>query len=104
EAVAAAQARFGKAQVAAAIEELLSDTATLLAARGVTRFICAGGETSGAIVEALAPAALQVGPEIDPGVPALFDPESACALTLKSGNFGAADFFAKAARALEGRG
>ncbi|MEL6775297.1 MAG: 3-oxo-tetronate kinase, partial [Pseudomonadota bacterium] len=43
EAVAAAQARFGKARVAAAIEELLSDTATLLAARGVTRFICAGG-------------------------------------------------------------
>ncbi|MEM6423482.1 MAG: nucleotide-binding domain containing protein, partial [Pseudomonadota bacterium] len=86
------------------IEALLGDTARLLAERGVTRFICAGGETSGAIVEALAPEALQVGPEIDPGVPALLDPARASALTLKSGNFGARDFFAKAARVLEGRG
>jgi uncharacterized protein YgbK (DUF1537 family) len=45
--------------------------------------------------------ALQIGPEIDPGVPwtwALGDRQFAVAL--KSGNFGSPDFFLKAFRSL----
>jgi uncharacterized protein YgbK (DUF1537 family) len=65
---------------------------------GVTRFIIAGGETSGAVVTALKAPALYIGPEIDPGVPwtrSLGDPQPV-ALALKSGNFGTPDFFLKA--------
>jgi uncharacterized protein YgbK (DUF1537 family) len=59
--------------------------------------ITAGGETSSAIVSGLALNALSIGPEIDPGVPALVhEGEPTLALALKSGNFGAPDFFAKA--------
>jgi uncharacterized protein YgbK (DUF1537 family) len=40
---------------------------------------------------------MQVGPEIDPGVPVLVaDRNGPLGLALKSGNFGAPDFFAKA--------
>jgi uncharacterized protein YgbK (DUF1537 family) len=46
--------------------------------------------------------ALTIGPEIDPGVPILVDPERPLALALKSGNFGGVDFFRKALGALAG--
>ncbi len=100
--VKAAQARFGREAVAAAIEELFAETARLLVAGGVTRLITAGGETSGAVVEGLGVEALEIGPEIDPGVPALKVVGRPLTLALKSGNFGAPDFFDKAARVLEG--
>ena len=61
------------------------------------RFLVAGGETSGAVVGALGVSALEIGPEIDPGVPwtrSLGAPD--VALALKSGNFGAPDFFLRA--------
>ena len=57
----------------------------------------AGGETAGAVVGALGVKALKIGPPIDPGVP--WTPASASRsslLALKSGNFGAPDFFIKA--------
>jgi uncharacterized protein YgbK (DUF1537 family) len=44
---------------------------------------------------------MQIGPEIDPGVPAM-RANNSLVFTLKSGNFGAPDFFAKAAKVLEG--
>ncbi len=100
--VKAAQARFGREAVAAAIEGLFAETARLLVAGGVTRLITAGGETSGAVVEGLGVEALEIGPEIDPGVPALKVVGRPLTLALKSGNFGAPDFFDKAARVLEG--
>jgi 3-dehydrotetronate 4-kinase len=56
-------------------------------------------------VQALGVEALAIGPQIDPGVPwttALGDPE--LALALKSGNFGADDFFEKALRMLDAPG
>jgi len=64
--------------------------------RGVARLVVAGGETSGAVVQALGVEALAIGPEIDPGVPwtTSIGPRP-LALALKSGNFGAEDFFAK---------
>ena len=100
--VRAAQARFGQETVAQAIEGFFAATARLLRSRGVSRLIVAGGETAGAVVSALAIAAFEIGPEIDPGVPALRVPGEPLVLALKSGNFGAKDFFAKAERVLAG--
>ncbi len=76
-----------------------------LVGAGVKRLVVAGGETSGAVVSALGIRAFEVGPEIDPGVPALrTDSTPSLGLALKSGNFGAPDFFDKALRALGGEG
>ena len=82
---------------AASVEEAFRFLARELAARGVRRFVVAGGETSGAVVEALGVRALAFGPEIAPGVPwtAAVGGEPYL-LALKSGNFGEADFFTKA--------
>ncbi|HLW93579.1 MAG TPA: 3-oxo-tetronate kinase [Roseiarcus sp.] len=67
---------------------------------GVGRLIVAGGETSGAVVEALGVKRLRIGAEIDPGAPWTMADSSSrerpLALALKSGNFGAPDFFLKA--------
>ncbi len=101
-AVAAAQQKYGREQVAGALDKLFADTARGLVEGGVRRLVVAGGETSGAVVQALDVSALTIGPEIDPGVPILVDPERALALALKSGNFGGADFFRKALGALAG--
>ncbi len=100
--VRAAQARFGREAVAGRIEAFFAETARALVAGGVTRLITAGGETSGAVVEALAPGALEIGPEIAPGVPCL-RAGADLVLALKSGNFGGPGFFAEA-DALLGRG
>jgi uncharacterized protein YgbK (DUF1537 family) len=102
EAVAAAQGRFGREAVAAAFERVISATATALTGQGVRRLVVAGGETSGAVVTALGVAAMEVGPEIDPGVPALAVAGRHLALALKSGNFGGDDFFVRAAARLGG--
>ena len=99
--VKAVQARFGRDAAAAAIETFFADLARLAVAAGITRIITAGGETSGAVVEALDLEELIIGPEIDPGVPALrAGPQLVVAL--KSGNFGAEEFFEKAAGVLAG--
>jgi 3-dehydrotetronate 4-kinase len=100
--VADAQTRFGKDRVASRIEGLFADLARALVAGGVTRLISAGGETSGAVVEGLDLSALEIGPEIDPGVP-MIRAAGDLVLALKSGNFGAPDFFARAAAMMEGR-
>ncbi|MDT8345083.1 MAG: four-carbon acid sugar kinase family protein [Thermohalobaculum sp.] len=100
--VGAAQARYGREAVAGAIEALMAETARRLVAGGVARLVTAGGETSGAVVEGLGLSALEIGPEIDPGVPAVRASGRPLALALKSGNFGAEDFFEKAPRVLEG--
>ena len=99
--VRSAQDRHGGAAVAAAFEALFAEVARRLVAGGVTRLITAGGETSGAVVEGLALSQLEIGPEIAPGVPAIRAGEH-LTLALKSGNFGAADFFTRAAAVLEG--
>lgn len=102
EALAQTQARLGRDKSGALVEATLAETARLLQAQGVTRFLIAGGETSGAVVAALGVRALDIGPEIDPGVPwtrSISGPD--LALALKSGNFGAPDFFLKAWSLLE---
>ena len=97
-----AQAQFGSDASAHAIESLFASLAALAVQRGVRRLITAGGETSGAVVQALGATALEIGPRIDPGVPALRLVGAPVVLALKSGNFGAVDFFAKAAKILAG--
>jgi 3-dehydrotetronate 4-kinase len=96
ESVREAQALHGREQIAAAIETLLGTVAAALVREGFTRIAVGGGETSGAVVNALKLDAFSIGPEIDPGVPALAVPASSLRLALKSGNFGADDFYAKA--------
>ena len=70
-----------------------------LVEKGVECILTAGGETSGAVVEGLQLKELEIGPEIDPGVPALRAGPN-LVLALKSGNFGAEDYFSKAAKIL----
>jgi len=91
------QEKLGAARAGEIVESLLAEVGRRLSARGFTRFVVAGGETSGAVVGALGVSALRIGPEIDPGVPwtrSLGSPD--VALALKSGNFGAPDFFLQA--------
>ena len=93
------QEQFGRARAAGALESFFASVARACVDGGATRVITAGGETSGAIVEGLALNELTIGPEIDPGVPALRAGDG-LVVALKSGNFGAADFFEKAAGVL----
>ncbi|TPI52049.1 MULTISPECIES: 3-oxo-tetronate kinase [unclassified Mesorhizobium] len=102
EAVAAAQNRYGKERVATAVEDFFGELARQLSARGVRRLVTAGGETSGAVVSALNISSFEIGPEIDSGVPALKARDPDMVLALKSGNFGSAGFFEKAADVLTG--
>ncbi|MEI5677030.1 four-carbon acid sugar kinase family protein [Mesorhizobium sp. CGMCC 1.15528] len=93
-----AQDVLGRDRAGAVVEHLLADVAIALRNDGYRRFLVAGGETSGAVVNGLGVEALFIGPEIDPGVPwtlSLGD-EAPLALALKSGNFGSDDFFLKA--------
>lgn len=101
--VTAAQQHFGRERVADAIEGFFGALAQKLVAVGFTRIAVGGGETSGAVVTALALDHFAIGPEIDPGVPALASRGAGrdLRLALKSGNFGAVDFYDKALRLLE---
>ena len=100
--VAKAQETFGREAVAEALEGLFAEVAREVTDAGVRRLITAGGETSGAVVSGLSVDAMEIGPEIDPGVPALRAVGRDLVLALKSGNFGAEDFFQKAADILKG--
>jgi uncharacterized protein YgbK (DUF1537 family) len=100
--VAAAQARFGREVVSGRLEGLFAETARRLVDGGVNRLVVAGGETSGAVAQALDLGGLTVGPEISPGVPVLVSDERGVALALKSGNFGSEDFFEQALAVLAG--
>ncbi len=104
EKVAALQERLGREQAGALVEEAVALIAEGLVARGVRKMVVAGGETSGAVVGRLGVRSLRIGAEIDPGVPWTLASGSGAdlMLALKSGNFGATDFFLKAFRGLEG--
>jgi uncharacterized protein YgbK (DUF1537 family) len=80
------------------IEAIFGDIAGQLYETGHRRFVVAGGETSGAVVQALGAQLLELGPEISPGVAWMADRgERGLLLALKSGNFGDEDFFFRAA-------
>ncbi len=104
-AVKAVQQQLGAAAAGALVERTLAAIACGLVGLGVRQLVVAGGETAGACVQALGIMQMQIGPQIAPGVPWCFAllPLSASAgaaqglhLTLKSGNFGADDFFTQA--------
>ena len=100
QAVAAAQARLGAHDAGARLESLLADVTRVLVERGARRLVVAGGETSGAAVQALGVRRLRIGAQIDPGVPWCHAASPLAGdglhLALKSGNFGAVDFFTRA--------
>ena len=99
ESVKAVQAALGVERAGALVERTLAQVAAGLVERGVGRLVVAGGETSGACVQALGVKQLRIGAQIDPGVPwchAATGGGRAIHLALKSGNFGTTDFFDKA--------
>jgi 3-dehydrotetronate 4-kinase len=100
ERVAALQARLGREEAGALVERSMAAIAAALVEAGVRRLVIAGGETSGAVVQRLGVHSLRIGAEIDPGVPWTHATPDAAPdgmwLALKSGNFGARDFFLKA--------
>lgn len=94
EVIAKVQDELGREQAGAIVEDAMGEIAQGLADAGFTKLIVAGGETSGAVVAALGVNAIEIGPEIDPGVPwtkSLDD--RGLVLALKSGNFGGERFF-----------
>lgn len=95
-AVVLAQQEFGQECIAAQIENFFASLASMLVANGTTKIVTAGGETSGAVVTALAIEAMDIGPEITAGVPALKASNRPLLLALKSGNFGDEFFFSTA--------
>ncbi|BBU58240.1 HPr kinase [Mameliella alba] len=96
--VRATQERLGTARAGAIVEEALAACAIAARDMGRRRFVVAGGESSGAVTQALGVTRLDVGREIAPGVPWCFAESGGkrIALTLKSGNFGAESFFTDA--------
>ncbi|WGS53881.1 four-carbon acid sugar kinase family protein [Paraburkholderia sp. D15] len=100
--VKAVQRELGVDAAGHLVESTLASIARGLRERGVRKFVVAGGETSGAVVQALAVRTLRIGAQIDPGVPATATGgDEPLALALKSGNFGSTDFFEKALRHLD---
>lgn len=101
EAVRAVQAKLGVAEAGELVERTLSRIAAGLVQAGVRQLVVAGGETSGAVVQALGVTQMAIGPQIDPGVPWTAVTSAVCPgetvhVALKSGNFGSTDFFTKA--------
>ena len=100
-AVKTVQGALGADAAGALVERTLAAIAHGLVALGVRQLVVAGGETSGACVQALNITQMKIGPQIDPGVPwchAFTDaaPDGGLHLALKSGNFGGDDFFTQA--------
>jgi len=92
----AVQAELGAALAGELVEHALAEVAAALVQSGVRRLVVAGGETSGAVVQALGVRTLRIGPAICPGVPWTQGEGRPLKLALKSGNFGGPDFFAEA--------
>ena len=106
DAVKAVQAQLGVQATGDLVEHTLAAIARGLVGLGVRQLVVAGGETSGACVQALGISQMKIGSQIDPGVPwchAQSDaaPNGGLHLTLKSGNFGTDDFFIKSFRCLQ---
>jgi uncharacterized protein YgbK (DUF1537 family) len=94
EALKRIQDQLGVQQAGEMVEQALAQVANGLVDLGVGQLVVAGGETSGAVVQALGMHQLQIGAQIDPGVP--WCAGRGMHITLKSGNFGTRDFFTKA--------
>ena len=98
-AVRSVQGQLGVDAAGAMLERTLAAVACGLVALGVRQLVLAGGETSGACVLALGVTQMQIGAQIDPGVPwchAAVADGAGLHIALKSGNFGGPDFFTRA--------
>ena len=102
--VAESQRALGRERAGEIVEEALARLAGAAVSGGRRRVVVAGGESSGAVCQALGVTRLRIGREIAPGVPwthASGVHGGDVALALKSGNFGTEDFFAEAFGALD---
>lgn len=92
--IAKVQDELGREQAGEIVENAMAEIAKGLGEAGFTKLIVAGGETSGSVVAALKIDAIEIGPEIDPGVPWTKSiDQRGLVLALKSGNFGSERFF-----------
>lgn len=101
EQVRAIQQALGAGAAGSLVEDALARIAQGLVDQGVRQLVVAGGETSGAVVQALGVSRMRIGRQIAPGVPwchaAIARPvQGRVHLALKSGNFGGPDFFTHA--------
>ncbi|HKW82772.1 MAG TPA: nucleotide-binding domain containing protein, partial [Burkholderiaceae bacterium] len=96
DALRSVQAELGAAHAGELVERCLAQLAQALHQRGVQRLVVAGGETSGAVVNALGVTQLRIGAPICPGVPWTQAEGRPLQLALKSGNFGGPGFFMEA--------
>jgi len=106
EQLAHVQATLGAMAAGDMVEQWLAQVARALVQAGVGQLVVAGGETSGAVVQALGIEQLRIGAQIDPGVPwchgqANLDTVVPLHVCLKSGNFGGVDFFTRAFEVLD---
>jgi 3-dehydrotetronate 4-kinase len=104
--IQAVQAQLGTEVAGQLVEHVLAALAKQLVQNGVAQLILAGGETSGACVQALAIEQMHIGPQIAPGVPwchalSPFATAQGLHVCLKSGNFGGDQFFTEAFSVLE---
>lgn len=90
------QNEYGTKASSERVEQLFAALAAALKAKGFSRFIVAGGETSSIVAQTLGVEAFHIGPVISPGVPWVRDTQQPLSLALKSGNFGDPQFFARA--------
>ena len=91
----------------AKVSKLLEDTMAELGRRayeaGFTRIIVGGGETSGAVTQALSLDSFFIGESVAPGVPIMIPTKAPnMRIVLKSGNFGQTNFFRRALRVTRG--
>lgn len=91
------QKKYGVEILAQKIENLVTEITQLAYKNGFTRYIVAGGETSGALMRGLPKCGYLIGNSVAPGVPIMTPSNNKqIRLVLKSGNFGDIDFFKKA--------
>lgn len=100
-ALKAAHEQLGIERSGELVEYALSQVARAFVQQGVGQLVVAGGETAGVCIRALGVEQVQIGQQIDPGVPWCFGSSPFATLpgvhlALKSGNFGTSDFFRKA--------
>jgi uncharacterized protein YgbK (DUF1537 family) len=92
--VAMVQAKLGRRGAAQLAERITGDLASALRGRGARRFLIAGGETSGCVMESLGIRQVAVGAYGGPGVSRATSMGSEpVALCLKSGKLGAVEMF-----------
>ncbi len=78
------------------LEETFAELAKRASDNGCRKIVSAGGETSGAITQALGFRSFYIGETVAPGVPIMVPTENtSLQLVLKSGNFGEPDFLSK---------